>query len=103
MKGKYRGEITQLVERPTENPGTKLTLRQGISPASADSLTVSVQPPCAVTRINSCVHIQNPQHWQPYHCLDTGKYCTPTGMGSVVFVAALPYPGKATPVSRKEQ
>ena len=21
-------------------------------------------------------HVKNPTHWQPYHCLDTGKYCT---------------------------
>ena len=47
-----------------------------VSTFSADSLTVSVQPPCAITCINSCVHVKNPKHWQPYHCLDTRKYCT---------------------------
>ena len=73
--------IAQLVERPTEKPGAILTrVRvQGsaryFSP-SADSLTVSVQPPCAMACINSCVHVKNPEHWQPHHCLDTLKYYT---------------------------
>jgi len=53
---------------------------------SAHSLTVSAQPPCATACINICVstlkipnicvHVKTPTHWQPYHCLDTRKYCT---------------------------
>ena len=42
---------------------------------SADSLAVSVQLPCAITRINICMHIKSTKHWQPYPCLDTWKYC----------------------------
>ena len=37
------------------------------SPFSADSLTVSIQPACAIARI---------KYWQLYYCLDTRKYCT---------------------------
>ena len=43
---------------------------------SADSLTLSVQPSCAITRINICAHVEDPKHWQPYLCLDTRKYHT---------------------------
>ena len=38
---------------------------------SADSLTLSVQPSCAITRINICAHVEDPKHWQPCLCLDT--------------------------------
>ena len=74
--------IAQLVHRPTEEPGAILRppVRQGMflpeSAFSADSLTVSVQPPCAIACINICVHVKNPEHWQPHHCLDTRQYCT---------------------------
>ena len=34
------------------------------STSSADSLTVPVQPPCAVACINICADIKNPKHWQ---------------------------------------
>ena len=47
---------------------------------SADSLTVSIQPLCAITCIKFCVHIKNPKHWQShtYQCLVTVTqlYCT---------------------------
>ena len=46
------------------------------SNSSAASLTVSVKPPCAITYINICAHLKNPKNWQPYPCLDTGKYYT---------------------------
>ena len=46
------------------------------STASADSLTTSVQTPCAIACINIRARVKNPKHWQPHHCLDTGKYCT---------------------------
>ena len=29
---------------------------------------------CGIARINICVHVKNPQHWQPYYCLDMRKY-----------------------------
>ena len=46
------------------------------STSSADSLTVSVQPPCAVACISICAHVKNPKRWQPHHCLDTRKMST---------------------------
>ena len=58
------------------------------SASSAHSLMVSVWPPCAITCINICAHVNVPPNWQPYHCLDTGKLLhTLIGMGS----AALEY------------
>ena len=43
--------------------------------SSADSLTVSAQPPCAIICNNICTHVTNPKHWQLCHCLDTRKVC----------------------------
>ena len=37
---------------------------------------VSLQPLCVIACISICPHVKNPQHWQPYHCLDAWKYCT---------------------------
>ena len=34
---------------------------------SADSLTMSIQSPCAVTCVKMWGHITNPLHWQLYH------------------------------------
>ena len=52
-------------------------MRQGIflpeSTSDADSLTISVEPSSAIACVNICVHVKNPKHLQPYHCLDTGK------------------------------
>ena len=73
------------VQRLTEKPGAILTRVRisGVgriflpkSASSADAVTVSVQPPCAVVCINICAHVQNPKHWQPQHWLDTGKHRT---------------------------
>ena len=45
--------------------------------SSADSLTVSVQPPCAMACLNICAHVNDPKHWQQYyHCSETLKYYT---------------------------
>ena len=77
--------IAQLVQRPTEKTGPVLTrvrvpgAAKVFVPESTfrfQCLTLSVQPPCAIAGINICVHVKNPKHWQPYHCLDTRKYCT---------------------------
>ena len=35
---------------------------------------VCTAPLCS--RINMCTSVKNPKCWQPYHCLDTHKYCT---------------------------
>ena len=83
----YRsGGIAQRVDHPTRKPGAILMCRfesqvwQGTflpeSASSADSLMGSAQPPCAIACINICAHVKNLKHWQPYHCLDTQKYCT---------------------------
>ena len=74
--------IAQCVERRTEKPGAILT-RVRVprfsfsfpeSAFSADSLTMCAQPPCAIACINICADVNNPKHWQPYHCLDTRKH-----------------------------
>ena len=80
------GVAAQLVERSTEKPGAVLFVWQGIfhpeSTFSANSLTVSIQPLCAIACINIHTHIKNHKRWQPYHCLDTQKHCTLIGMGN---------------------
>ena len=69
-----RDGIAQLVEHQTEKPGAILMKVQfpgaardflADSAFSADCLTVSVQPPCAITCLNICAHVENPKHWQP--------------------------------------
>ena len=62
------------------------------SASSADSLTVSVQPPCAIARINMCVNVKNPKHWQPYQYSDTDTKILHSlvGMGSAAFAAPVP-------------
>ena len=67
-------------------------MRQGIfhqSASSADSLTVSVQPPCAIANTNICAQ----------KIPDIGSQTGTTkilhtlvGMGSAALVAAVPYP-----------
>ena len=73
----------RLVQRLTEQPGMRNAdgsstpmCGEGFhlpeSTFSADSFTVSLQPPYAI----ACVNISaNPKRWQPYHCLDIRKYC----------------------------
>ena len=104
-------EIAQLAERPTGKP--KCNTDAGSSPRcgkgffsqstfSADPITVSVQPPCAIACINSCAHVKNPKHRQPLPLLVYTKILhTLIGMGSAALVAALPYPCKAIRISRK--
>ena len=59
--------IAQLVECPTEKPGAILT-QVRVPGATRDfspsvnfqcRLTVSIQPPCSLTRINICEHVTN--------------------------------------------
>ena len=40
---------------------------------SADSLTVSVQTPCAIACSNICANVKDAKHWQLYLCLDHTK------------------------------
>ena len=70
------------------------------SASSADSLTVSLQPPCAIACTNVCAHVKNPKHWEPYH---TKILHTLIGMGSAALATAVPNPGKATRISCKRQ
>ena len=90
--------ITQLAEILTEKPGAiwvqiRVPIAAGRfllqSAFSANSLTVFVQPLCAVTCINML------------KISDTGTghikiLYTLTGMGSTAFAAAVTYPGKET-------
>ena len=92
----------QLVEYQTERPGALLMQVQvhGVarffspeSTFSADSsLTVSIQPLCAIAYINICARIKNPKQWQPHHCLDTEILHTLIGMGSAALVVVVPLP-----------
>lgn len=46
------------------------------APFRADSLTVFAQPLREFACINISVHVKNPKHRQPCHCVDSGKYGT---------------------------
>ena len=65
------GDVAQLVEHQVkcaaDAGSTPLCSKRVFSQStcSADSLMVFMQPPYAVTRTNTCVHIRCPQHWQP--------------------------------------
>ena len=50
----------------------------------------------------SVLTLKIPKHRQPYHCLDTWKYCTLIGIGSAALATAVPYPGKVTHIFHKE-
>ena len=68
------------------------------------TLTVPVQPPCAIACINICTLVKNSTHWQPYHCFGHTKILhTLAEIGSAVRAAAVPYLGKATRISRNGQ
>ena len=81
--------MAQLVERWTESSAPKLT-DPGSTPRhstvfflpesafSADSLTVSVQPPAGSRnhQLQSVRALKIPKQRQPYYRLDTQKYCT---------------------------
>ena len=104
----YTGaETAQSVEHLTERPGAKLTpvrfpsVARDFSPSqlSVQTLTVSVQPPCACSNI--CMHVTNPKHWLPYYCLDTEILHAVIGEGSTVLAAAVPYLGTVTWISPK--
>ena len=78
-------KIAQLVEHPTEKLGIMLMQIWVLDAPRDFSPRVSVQcrhfcclysPLCAVACIDICVHVKNPKHWQPYHFLDTWRYCT---------------------------
>ena len=59
-----------MVERPNEKQGAMLTLVR-VPGAAKDfsprvSFTVSVQPPCAIARINICAPVKNSTHRHMY-------------------------------------
>ena len=60
--------------------GFESLMQQGIflpeSTFGADSLTVFVQPLCAITWLNICVQVKNPQTLAATPFLHTQKYCT---------------------------
>ena len=63
-------------------------MRPGIflpeSVSKADPITVSLQPQCAIARVNICAHVTNPKHWQTHHCLDKR-----VGTAACAFILAL--------------
>ena len=88
----FLGNIPRGVDSSVGRPSDWKTRRNtdaGLSPlcgqgfflleltSCADSLTVSVQPPCAIARSSICAHVKNPKLWQPYHCL-TNENAAPT-------------------------
>ena len=89
--------------------GFESPVRQGIclpveSTSSADSLTVSAQPPCAIVCINICAHVKNPKRWQPTNVwMHKNTTRTDSKTGSAATAAPVPYPSMATPDSRKGQ
>ena len=64
------GHVIQLVESRTGTPLIQVpfpgTARVSLpeSTVSADSLTVSVQPPCVLACIDICVHVNDPKHYE---------------------------------------
>ena len=74
------GRVSNTKTRRNTNVSSSPRYSKGFFPQessfSADSLTVSAQPHCAIAYINISVHVKSPKHRQPYHCLDTRKYCT---------------------------
>ena len=59
--------IAQLVQRLTERCKTDA----GLSPRGgkgffSQSLTVTVQPPCAIACIQICAYVKNPKHWYTF-------------------------------------
>ena len=88
--------------------GFESLMQQGIflpeSTFSANSLTVFVQPPCAIAWLNISVCVKDPHtlaavplfgHMEIQHTL--------IGMGSAALVAAAPFSGKVTQISLREQ
>jgi len=94
---KYRGGITQLVERGTEKPGAILTrvrfpvaARDFLSNFSAVCVAISYSPRVQSHVSRYVCKILNSKHWHPHHCLDTRKVLDiVVGMGSAVLAAAL--------------
>ena len=97
--------IAQLVERPTDKPGTS---DAGSSPKRgkgffsqstnfrADSLTVFVQPPCAIACNNICAHNKTTNRGSHiYHGSDVQNIAhTDRNKGiSAALAAAVPYTG----------
>ena len=76
------------------------------STSSADSVTVSVQPSCAIAYVNNCAHVKSPEEWQPYNTsVWTQENTTRSdrnGYSSVLADVVL-YPGKAIRMSHKGQ
>ena len=75
-----------------------------VSTFGADSLTVSVQPPCAIVCSSICAHVKIPNTAaKPLFGHYTEIVHTPLGVGSAAPAAAVPYTGKETRISRKGQ
>ena len=64
--------IAQLVQCQTKIPGTGFFFQSTFNADYYSDYTTLRTIAC----LNICMHVQNPTHWQRYHCLDTWKYCT---------------------------
>ena len=90
------GDVAQLVERRTDTPLRQIRFpgaARDFSPGvrfSADSLTVSVQPSCAIACINICAHVTDPHHLQPIPLFGHTKIPRALlGTGSAALAAAV--------------
>ena len=59
---------------------------------SANSLTVSAQPSCAIASINICAHVNDSKHWQP-QTHEISHAMLGTGSAALAAVVALPWEG----------
>ena len=70
------------------------------SSSALDSLTVSVQPLCAIACINICAQLKKIPSTGTIPLFGHRKILqTLTGMGSAALATAVSYPGKATRIS----
>ena len=67
------GRASDSKARRNTDAGSSPRCGKGFFSFSADSLTLSVQSPCAVTYISIWAHAK---HWQPYPGLATRQYCS---------------------------
>ena len=97
--------IAQLVQRLTE----RCKIDAGLSPpvrkgTFSQSLTVTVQPPCAIACIKSVGTLKIPKTGTHFPLFGYTKTLhTLIAMGSAALAAALLYPRKVTRISRKEK
>ena len=100
-----------LVERQIEKSGAIL-IRVRVPGAARDfsprasfqcRLFYGVRTAPGCKHASTCVRTFKIKNCHPYNCSDSKTLHAPIGMGSAALAATLPFPGKATRISRKEQ